>query len=113
MPPAMVRCPNCGHALVTVDLPTMPQLQALAPARPPRDDAPLLLRIPEAAKLLSISRTTLYQLVARGEVPVLRIGRSVRISRTAVERLERRDDASVATELRSLTSRGDYRRPSA
>jgi len=87
MPPTAVRCPACGHALVTVDLPNMPQLQALAPAPQPREDAPLLLRIYEATRILGISRTTMYQLVARGEVPVLRIGRSVRISREALERV--------------------------
>jgi excisionase family DNA binding protein len=87
MPPAFVRCPSCGHALVTVDLPIHSHQQTLAPAATTRDDLPLLLKIPEAARLLGIGRTTLYQLVARGEVPVLRIGRSVRISRTAVERL--------------------------
>lgn len=96
MPPALVRCPNCGHALVTVDLPTMPELPASAPPHRPRDDAPLLLRIPEAARLLGIGRTTLYQLVARGEVPVLRIGRSVRISRVAVERLAGAGDPDQA-----------------
>jgi excisionase family DNA binding protein len=87
MPPALVRCPNCGHALVTVDVPTLPGLQAAPPAPRSRDDVPLLLRIPEAARLLGIGRTTMYQLVAKGEVPVLRIGRSVRVSRAAVEQL--------------------------
>ena len=87
MPPALVRCPTCGHALVTVDLPTMPEFQATAPVPRPRDDAPLLLRIPEASRLLGISRSTMYQLVAKGDVQILRIGRSVRISRQALERL--------------------------
>ena len=87
MPPTSVRCPNCGHALLTVDLPQSPQLQPLAPSPRPRDDGPLLIRIPEAARLLGISRSTMYQLVTRGEAPVVRIGRSLRIARAAVERM--------------------------
>ena len=37
--------------------------------------------IPEAARLLGVSRSTMYQLVARGDVPVVRIGHSVRVAR--------------------------------
>ena len=40
----------------------------------------LLLRVHEAADLLGLSRATLYNMLAAGtEIPVVRIGRSVRI----------------------------------
>jgi excisionase family DNA binding protein len=45
-----------------------------------------LMRVEEAADMLSISRAKLYQLIAQGEMPgVLKIGRSTRIP-TAVIR---------------------------
>jgi excisionase family DNA binding protein len=43
-----------------------------------RRDA-LLLRIPDAAGLLGIGRTTLYKLIDEGELAVVRIGRAVRV----------------------------------
>jgi excisionase family DNA binding protein len=59
-------------------------------------DAPapkLLLRVEEAAQLLSLSRKTLYDLMSRGELASLKIGGSRRIPLTAlhdfVARLER------------------------
>jgi len=58
---------------VTIDLAEL-QVQVAAPAPGPSADAPLRLRIPEAARLLGVRRSTMYQLVARGEVPVLRLG---------------------------------------
>ena len=48
------------------------------------DDQRLLLRIPEAAEVLGIGRSTLYELMATGEIPVVRIGRAVRIPRIAI-----------------------------
>lgn len=79
--PAAIRCPSCGHALVTLDLP-----EPFLPATEPQSSsAPLLLRVSEAARLLGVSRSTMYQLVASGSVPVIRIGRSVRVSRPALE----------------------------
>ncbi len=45
------------------------------------------MKVPEAAELLGIPRTRMYDLVARGEVPAVRIGeRSIRISRRELER---------------------------
>jgi excisionase family DNA binding protein len=38
-----------------------------------------LLRVEEAAEVLQVGRTKVYELMARGELPVVRIGRSVRI----------------------------------
>ncbi len=46
----------------------------------------LLLTVPEAAKLLRISRNLAYELVARGEIPSVRLGRVIRVPRTALER---------------------------
>ena len=45
----------------------------------------LLVSIPDAAAQLAISRSKAYQLVAAGELPVLRIGRSARIRREDLE----------------------------
>jgi len=84
MPPAELRCPSCSHILLTIDL---PQARAVAPPAGRQPDEPLLLRISEAARLLTVSRSTMYQLVARGEVPAVRIGRSVRVSRRELERM--------------------------
>ncbi len=38
-----------------------------------------LLRLTAVAELLSVSRTKVYQLVASGEIPSVRLGRSVRV----------------------------------
>jgi excisionase family DNA binding protein len=46
-----------------------------------RRELPLLLDAVEAARLLSISRAKVLDLAARGEMPSLRIGGSVRIPR--------------------------------
>ena len=49
--------------------------------RAPAVEPPLLLTNEEAAALLGIGRTTLYQLVWSGKLTPLRIGRSVRFTR--------------------------------
>jgi excisionase family DNA binding protein len=86
--PSAVRCPSCGYALFTIDNPPSPvPMPAQASVAVPVPNAPLLLRVPEAAELLRISRSTLYQLIARGEVSIVRIGRTVRVSRRELERL--------------------------
>lgn len=40
----------------------------------------ILLRPAEAAEMLGIGRSTVYELIAVGDLPVVRIGQSVRIS---------------------------------
>lgn len=47
--------------------------------------APLLVNVGQAATMLSIGRTALYELIWSGELAPIRIGRSVRF---AVEDLE-------------------------
>jgi excisionase family DNA binding protein len=39
----------------------------------------LLLRIPEAAQRLGLGRSTVYELIQDGQLPVIRIGKAVRI----------------------------------
>lgn len=46
----------------------------------------LLLTVPEAAHLLHIGRRQAWEMVWRGELPVVRLGRSVRIARPVLER---------------------------
>jgi excisionase family DNA binding protein len=45
---------------------------------------PLLLTVPEAAALLSVGRTTLYELIGSGEISVVHIGRSCRVPVEAI-----------------------------
>jgi len=45
----------------------------------------LFVKVPEAADLIGIGRSKAYELVASGEWPAVRIGRSVRIPLSALE----------------------------
>ena len=47
----------------------------------------LTLTVPEAARLLGISRNLAYEAVRRGEIPCIRIGRRFLVPRVALERL--------------------------
>ena len=51
----------------------------------PRTARPMLLRIPEVAAELRLGRSSGYQLIKAGELPVVRIGRAVRVSRADLE----------------------------
>ena len=46
---------------------------------------PLLLRAGDVAKLLGLGRSKVFAMLAVGELPVIRIGRSVRVPRAALE----------------------------
>lgn len=82
MTDSTIRCPNCGHRLATIDLP-LPTTSV--PTGNP--DVPVLLRVADAARLLSVSRTSMYQLIASGRVPTVKIGRSRRVPRSGLETL--------------------------
>jgi excisionase family DNA binding protein len=47
----------------------------------------LTFTVAEAARCLGISRTLAYELVARGELPSVRLGRRLVIPRRALERI--------------------------
>lgn len=46
-----------------------------------------VLTVPELARALRIGRNQAYSMVERGQVPALRIGRSIRVPRQALEAL--------------------------
>jgi len=48
-------------------------------------DKPLLLTVSDFQSETGLGRTTAYALLASGELPVVRVGRAVRIPRTALE----------------------------
>lgn len=54
----------------------------------------LALRMNEAAEVLGISRSKAYELARRGEIPVVRIGHSVRVPVNGLRRwLEAQEEA--------------------
>ena len=58
--------------------------------------APLLVTVPEAARILSIGRTALYQLVWSGDLTPIHIGRSVRFP---IEELQDFIERRIASEV--------------
>lgn len=44
------------------------------------------LKVPEVTEFLRIGRSRAYELVGGGEIPAVRIGRSVRVNRKELER---------------------------
>ena len=58
------------------------------------------LKVPEVAEDLRIPRSRAYELVGNGEIPSVRIGRSVRVSRKELERwLEEQRQPSARQEI--------------
>ena len=51
-----------------------------------RAPEPVLLRAEEVARMLGVGRSTVYELIVRGQLPVVRIGRLVRVPAAALER---------------------------
>ena len=68
-----------------------------------RGNEVLLLTMVDAARVLSVGRTTMYELVGAGEIEVVHIGRSARVPVAAVEEFVERQRRGGAT-VRSTTS---------
>src|SRR5438067_1956028 len=64
----------------TILPPSEPPMQILESPVPP-----LLLTIPQVALALNLSRAKIYRLIQNRELPVVRIGRAVRVSWTSLQ----------------------------
>lgn len=74
------------------------------------DNEALLMTVPEAAKLLRIGRNHAYELVATGEIPAIRLGRTIRVPRHALEQwLEARAWGGSQSRIDSLTGSATIR----
>jgi excisionase family DNA binding protein len=51
----------------------------------PPEEPPMLLTVPQVEAALQLGRTRTYELLRSGEIPVLRVGRLIRVSRLALE----------------------------
>src|SRR5438105_750057 len=71
----------------TVRVPTAGTELGSDPVQDPASTAtePWLLDSRDVSRLLGIGRTKVFQMMARAEIPVVRIGRSVRVPRGALE----------------------------
>ena len=58
----------------------------------------MLLTVREAAQLLRISRNLAYELVTRGEIPAIRLGRVIRVPRTALDQWLEAGSLGVSTD---------------
>jgi excisionase family DNA binding protein len=66
---------------------------------------PLLLTIPQAAAVLAVGRTTVYELIAAGDLEAVHIGRSARVPVAAVEDYVERQRRGRVTVRRSREGR--------
>jgi excisionase family DNA binding protein len=68
-------------------------------------DGPEMLRPGEVAERLRLSRSATYQLIASGQLPVLRIGRAVRVPASALEAWIAENTSQPASPLLLLAPR--------
>jgi excisionase family DNA binding protein len=55
---------------------------------------PLLLTVPQVAKTLGLSRAMIYMLINKEGLPVIRLGRAVRVSAKSLQKwIEEREQA--------------------
>lgn len=57
-------------------------------ALPPPD--PICVRVNEAARMIGVGRTKLYELIAAGEVETVKLGKATRITTASLHDLVRR-----------------------
>jgi excisionase family DNA binding protein len=72
---------------------------------------PLTLSVEDAAKLLGISRGLCYEAARRGELPVIRLGRRLLISRAGLYELVGADSKGVIHEMNERCATGGAYQP--
>jgi len=61
----------------------------------------MLLKLSEVTQILGIGRSLVYELVARGELPSVRIGRCIRVSSESLERWVKERERAMSKESMS------------
>lgn len=62
-------------------------------APPPLD--PICVRVNDAARMIGVGRTKLYELIAAGEVETVKLGKSTRVTTASLHDLIRRQRGAV------------------
>lgn len=57
---------------------------------------PICVKVNEAARMIGVGRTKLYQLIATGDVEVVKLGKSTRITVASLRELIKRQQGRVA-----------------
>lgn len=68
-------------------------------SEPPIEPDRILYSVPEAARLMSIGRSTLYQLMANGELPSVKIGTRRLVARNSIDAYVERMCETSSTRL--------------
>lgn len=50
------------------------------------DEEHRVLTVSEVAEILRVGRNLVYRMVERGEIPAIRVGRKIRVPKTALDR---------------------------
>ncbi len=66
------------------DLKRREQSRVVTPSIDPEEMKKLLLKPAEVAKMISVSRNVMYEMLHTGEIPSLRIGKSIRVPKKAL-----------------------------
>lgn len=62
-------------------------------ALPPPD--PICVRVNEAARMIGVGRTKLYELISAGEVETVKLGKATRITTASLHNLVRRQRGAL------------------
>lgn len=56
----------------------------------PLSHEPICVKVDEAARMIGVGRTKLYELIASGEIDAIKLGKSTRITTESLQELVRR-----------------------
>jgi excisionase family DNA binding protein len=54
---------------------------------PRLSELPDVLRVDHVAQLMQVSKDAVYDAIRRGQIPAIRVGRKIRVAKSALERL--------------------------
>ncbi len=60
----------------------------------PHQIEPICVKVNEAARMIGVGRTKLYELIAAGEVDAIKLGKSTRVTTESLRGLIKRQDMS-------------------